>query len=49
MYVLVVAQIMLGAGGSPIFTLGTAYIDDHVDKNTAATYLGKRFLINNYN
>uniref|UniRef100_A0A1A9ZQL1 Uncharacterized protein n=1 Tax=Glossina pallidipes TaxID=7398 RepID=A0A1A9ZQL1_GLOPL len=26
----VIAQLLLGCGGSPLFTLGTTYVDDHV-------------------
>ncbi len=34
------AQLLLGCSGSPIFTLGTTYIDDHVKRDTASVYLG---------
>lgn len=40
-YILIFSQVLLGAGGSPLFTLGTAYIDNHVEKDNAAIYLGE--------
>lgn len=39
--VFVVAQVLLGCGGSPLFTLGTTYIDDHVKPESASMYIGK--------
>lgn len=38
----VLAQLLLGCGGSPLFTLGTTYIDDHVRPESASLYIGKR-------
>lgn len=35
-----VAQLLLGAGGSPLFTLGTTYIDDHVKRESSSMYIG---------
>jgi solute carrier organic anion transporter family, member 3A len=35
------AQFLLGCGGSPLFTLGTTYIDDHVHPESSAIYIGK--------
>jgi len=36
-----IAQILLGCGGSPLFTLGITYIDDHVPKESSSVYIGK--------
>lgn len=36
-----VAQLLLGAGGSPLFTLGTTYIDDHVKRESSSMYIGQ--------
>ncbi|XP_076056544.1 organic anion transporting polypeptide 30B isoform X2 [Oratosquilla oratoria] len=35
-----IAQLLLGAGGSPLFTLGTTYIDDHVKRENSSMYIG---------
>jgi len=35
------AQILLGVGGSPLFTLGITYVDDHVPKASSSIYIGK--------
>lgn len=35
-----IAQLLLGIGGSPLFTLGTAYIDNHVARDAASVYIG---------
>ncbi|VVC97680.1 unnamed protein product [Leptidea sinapis] len=32
--VFIVAQVLLGCGGSPLLTLGTTYVDDHVRPET---------------
>lgn len=37
----VVAQLLLGCGGSPLFTLGTTYVDDHVKPESASIYIGE--------
>uniref|UniRef100_T1J9S9 Solute carrier organic anion transporter family member n=1 Tax=Strigamia maritima TaxID=126957 RepID=T1J9S9_STRMM len=34
------AQLLIGCGGSPLFTLGTTYIDDHIKRESAALYIG---------
>ncbi|XP_025831516.1 solute carrier organic anion transporter family member 5A1-like [Agrilus planipennis] len=36
----VLAQLLLGCGGSPLFTLGTTYIDDHVRADSSSIYIG---------
>ncbi|KAK0158530.1 hypothetical protein PV328_009522 [Microctonus aethiopoides] len=38
--IFVLAQLLLGCGGSPLFTLGTTYIDDHVRPESASLYIG---------
>ena len=40
-FILVLAQIMVGSGGSPLYTLGTTYIDDHVSPKKAPVYIGE--------
>lgn len=42
--ILIVAQILIGTGGTPIFTLGTTYIDNHVPKDKSPIYLGKKYI-----
>jgi len=39
--ILITAQILIGTGGTPIFTLGTTYIDNHVPKDKSPIYLGE--------
>lgn len=36
----VIAQVLLGCGGSPLFTIGTIYVDDHVKKESSSMYIG---------
>ncbi|XP_022253104.1 solute carrier organic anion transporter family member 5A1-like [Limulus polyphemus] len=38
--IFMVSQVLIGCGGSPIFTLGTTYIDDHVKKESSSMYIG---------
>lgn len=41
----ILAQLLLGCGGSPLFTLGTTYIDDHVRPESSSIYIGKSQLL----
>lgn len=41
--VFVVAQLLLGCGGSPLLTLGTTYVDDHVRPESSSMYIGTYF------
>lgn len=38
--VFIVAQLLLGCGGSPLLTLGTTYVDDHVRPESSSMYIG---------
>lgn len=40
MLVFMIAMVLIGCGGTPIFTLGTTYIDDHVPKESSSMYMG---------
>jgi organic anion transporter 3A len=39
-FIFMVAQLLLGCGGSPLFTLGTTYIDNHVKRDSSSVYIG---------
>lgn len=39
--VFVFAQLLHGAGATPLFTLGVTYIDENVSKKMSSVYLGK--------
>ncbi|XP_062984838.1 solute carrier organic anion transporter family member 4C1 [Elgaria multicarinata webbii] len=39
-YVFMLGQLLLGAGGTPLYTLGTTFIDDSVPKHKASVYIG---------
>lgn len=41
LYVFILGQLLLGVGGTPLYTLGTAFIDDSVPKHTSSLYIGK--------
>ena len=40
MLIFILAMVLIGSGGTPIFTLGTIYIDDHVQKKSSSMYIG---------
>ncbi|KAM9367284.1 solute carrier organic anion transporter family member 4C1 [Phaethornis superciliosus] len=40
LYVFILGQLLLGIGGTPLYTLGTAFIDDSVPKNKSSIYIG---------
>uniref|UniRef100_A0A8C6HJ09 Solute carrier organic anion transporter family member n=1 Tax=Mus spicilegus TaxID=10103 RepID=A0A8C6HJ09_MUSSI len=39
-YVFVLGQLLLGTGGTPLYTLGTAFIDDSVPTHKSSLYIG---------
>ncbi|XP_053264141.1 solute carrier organic anion transporter family member 4C1 [Podarcis raffonei] len=39
-YVFLLGQLIMGAGGTPLYTLGTAFIDDSVPKHKSSVYIG---------
>ncbi|XP_042311154.1 solute carrier organic anion transporter family member 4C1 [Sceloporus undulatus] len=39
-FVFLLGQLLLGAGGTPLYTLGTAFIDDSVPKHQSSVYIG---------
>lgn len=39
-----IAMVLLGCGGSPLFTLGITYVDDHVPESSSSVYIGKDWL-----
>ena len=39
-FIFMIAQLLLGCGGSPLFTLGTTYIDNHVKRDSSSMYIG---------
>lgn len=41
LYVFILGQLLLGVGGTPLYTLGTTFIDDSVPKHKSSLYIGK--------
>uniref|UniRef100_A0A8C3PMV0 Kazal-like domain-containing protein n=1 Tax=Calidris pygmaea TaxID=425635 RepID=A0A8C3PMV0_9CHAR len=40
LYVFILGQLLLGIGGTPLYTLGTAFIDDSVPTHKSSLYIG---------
>ncbi|KAM9078782.1 LOW QUALITY PROTEIN: solute carrier organic anion transporter family member 4C1-like [Megaptera novaeangliae] len=40
LYVFILGQLLLGTGGTPLYTLGTAFIDDSVPTHKSSLYIG---------
>ncbi|NXD05198.1 SO4C1 protein, partial [Certhia familiaris] len=40
LYVFILGQLLLGVGGTPLYTLGTAFIDDSVPKHKSSLFIG---------
>ncbi|XP_074058510.1 solute carrier organic anion transporter family member 4C1-like [Macrotis lagotis] len=40
LYVFILGQMLLGVGGTPLYTLGTAFIDDSVPTHLSSLYIG---------
>ncbi|XDB51723.1 hypothetical protein ABFV05_005339 [Capra hircus] len=40
LYVFILGQLLLGTGGTPLYTLGTAFIDDSVPIHKSSLYIG---------
>ncbi|XP_047412528.1 solute carrier organic anion transporter family member 4C1 isoform X1 [Sciurus carolinensis] len=40
LYVFILGQLLLGTGGTPLYTLGTAFIDDSVPTDKSSLYIG---------
>jgi len=38
--VFMIAMVLIGCGGTPIFTLGTIFIDDHTPREDSSMYIG---------
>ncbi|XP_020864955.1 solute carrier organic anion transporter family member 4C1-like [Phascolarctos cinereus] len=43
LYVFILGQLFLGVGGTPLYTLGTAFIDDSVPTHKSSLYIGIGF------
>ncbi|NXU02882.1 SO4C1 protein, partial [Buphagus erythrorhynchus] len=46
LHVFILGQLLLGVGGTPLYTLGTAFIDDSVPKHKASLYIGNVKTVN---
>ena len=44
-YVFVLAQLIMGVGGAPLYTLGVTFIDDNVSRKMQPVYSGSFFSI----
>ncbi|XP_023564382.1 solute carrier organic anion transporter family member 4C1 [Octodon degus] len=40
LYIFILGQLLLGVGGTPLYTLGTAFIDESVPTHKASLYIG---------
>ncbi|XP_058680168.1 solute carrier organic anion transporter family member 4C1-like [Ammospiza nelsoni] len=40
LYIFILGQLLLGVGGTPLYTLGTSFIDDSVPKHKSSLYIG---------
>ncbi|XP_006913310.1 solute carrier organic anion transporter family member 4C1 [Pteropus alecto] len=40
LYIFILGQLLLGTGGTPLYTLGTAFIDDSVPTHKSSLYIG---------
>ncbi|XP_054445998.1 solute carrier organic anion transporter family member 4C1 [Pteronotus mesoamericanus] len=40
LYVFILGQLLLGTGGTPLYTLGTAFLDDSVPTHQSSLYIG---------
>ncbi|XP_008574554.1 PREDICTED: solute carrier organic anion transporter family member 4C1, partial [Galeopterus variegatus] len=40
LYVFILGQLLIGTGGTPLYTLGTAFIDDSVPTHKSSLYIG---------
>ncbi|NXX98953.1 SO4C1 protein, partial [Centropus bengalensis] len=40
LYIFILGQLLLGVGGTPLYTLGTTFIDDSVPKHKSSLYIG---------
>lgn len=45
---LIIANILIGSSSAPLYTLGTSYIDNHVEKDNSSVYLGRCLVVCNF-